>query len=335
MSLALGPGVAVANTPWPLGDLGVVLARDRPVTAPAGTTAPSTAPLIAVVDTGADLDHPALAGQLWSNPDDPVNGRDDDRNGFVDDRYGVNLVDPASPPHDDFGHGTAVTGILVARSGWRGQAGIAPGARVLVVKALDGQGRGSAANVARGIDYAVAAGAQVINLSVLMPEPDEAVERAIVRAGARGVLVVTAAGNDTQDLSVTPVFPAAYHLSTMVTVAAAGAAGALLPSSAYGRLVDVAAPGQDIPTLATEGRVGWLSGSSAAAPFVSGAAALLWARHPAESVARIRSALLRGSARSDSLADAVRFGMLNVDLARRQLDRVRARRLAKRADRRR
>jgi subtilisin family serine protease len=121
-----------------------------------------------VLDSGADLAHPDLAGRLWVNRGEiPGNGRDDDRDGFVDDVHGADVVDRDRDPADANGHGTHVAGIVAARAGnGIGVAGMAPRARLMIVRVLDGSAAGSPREVARGIRYALAHGARILNLSV-------------------------------------------------------------------------------------------------------------------------------------------------------------------------
>ncbi len=192
----------------------------------------------------------------------------------------------------------------------------------MVVKVLDDHTDGTTEHVARGIRYAVAEGARIINLSVTTPQNDPAVKDALREAGARGVLVVAAAGNHGNDLERVPLYPAAYHLPTMLTVGAVDRYGSLTDASAYGDLVDLAAPGLSLPTIAPRARVRSFTGTSAAVPVVSGGAALLWGRTPGASLAQIRRALLRSTRRTDELRDVVRTGALDIARSRRALDRM-------------
>ena len=142
---------------------------------------------VAVVDTGADLDHPDLAGQL-------VAGR--------------NVLHPGALPQDDNGHGTLVSGIVAARTNnGRGGVGIAPSAKVMPVKVLDSNGSGSDADIAVGIDWARTHGAKVINLSLGGTFDDPLLADAVQNAIAANIVVVAAAGNDGAE---TVGFPASY-----------------------------------------------------------------------------------------------------------------------------
>src|SRR5205085_311382 len=122
--------------------------------------------VVAILDTGVQLDHPDLAANLWTNPGEiAANGVDDDRNGFVDDVHGANIVDPAAAVTDDDGHGTHVAGIVAAAAdNGIGGSGVAPRARIMALK-LAAPGRPCTfAALARGIRYAVNEGARILNV---------------------------------------------------------------------------------------------------------------------------------------------------------------------------
>jgi subtilisin family serine protease len=255
--------------------------------------------VVAVLDSGVDLGHPALAGRAWTNPGEVAgNGVDDDRNGAVDDVHGWDAVDADGDPADAFGHGTHVAG-LVAADG----VGVASRARVMPVRVLDSRGRGRGRTVARGLDYAVRHGARIANLSLALSRPDRALAAAIGRARRAGVLVVTAAGNFGRTLRRRPAWPASDRTRTVVSVAALTQDGSLWPGSTYGRGVTLAAPGAELLSIARGG--GWelRSGTSMAAAVVSGTAALLAGANGRWRAPELRAALLR-SARPGPPVDA-------------------------------
>jgi subtilisin family serine protease len=282
---------------WALKHVG--LRATLPAWVRAGAGAPVT---VAVIDTGVAWNHRDLGpGSLWINPRErPGNRRDDDGNGYVDDVVGWNFVERNNLPWDFAGHGTLVAGIIAAgRDNGIGVAGVNPGARIMVLKAMNEAGLGRAADVAEAIVYAADNGARVINLSVGGRTLTRTEQLAIDYAAARGALVVAAAGNDGLDLADYGPGGAGRAL----TVAASDAADRILPSSNHGAAVDLAAPGTDVlgpramgtDLLAGSGVQGYrrganvvgpdagyihATGTSFAAPLVAGVASLLVAARP-------------------------------------------------------
>lgn len=213
--------------------------------------------VIAVLDTGVFAEHEDLAGAVlpgW----DFVNG------------------DPN--PADDHGHGTAVAGIAAARGdNGLGFVGAAWGASVLPVKVLDGAGHGNDATVAEGIRWAAEQGADIINLSLGGPGSSTTLRDAMAYAVGLGSVVVVAAGNDG---SAVAQYPAAYapEIEGVVAVGATDSWGSLTEFSSWGDWVTLAAPGFDIGFPGADGDYYMGDGTSFAAPYVSGAAALLVAQ---------------------------------------------------------
>jgi len=243
--------------------------------------------LIAMVDSGVNLQHPDLQNVLWTNPREiPGNGRDDDGNGKVDDVHGWHFHhqwngstwEPYENPivQDDLGHGTHVAGIAAAETGNHiGVAGLSWGGRVMAVKVLDQDGRGWAYDVAQGIVYAANNGARIINLSLGDPNVNPLYQDAVNFAYARGALLVAAAGNYD-----TPVYyPAAC--SHVMAVAATGYQDERLDFSNRGPEMDIAAPGYNVYSTWIEPYLYWtMRGTSQATPHIAGAAALLWTWRP-------------------------------------------------------
>ena len=242
--------------------------------------------VIAVLDTGVDYNHADLRGNIWINEIERTGlpGVDDDHNGYVDDVRGYNFVAASSDLLDDHGHGTACAG-LVAAVGNNGTdiAGVCWAARIMPVKILTSAGDGTAADAVPAIYYAVDNGADIISGSWGGAETSNALQDAIAYALDQGVIVVAAAGNTGSD---TPYYPAAYP--EVISVAATESNDHRWPSSNYGDWVDIAAPGREIISLQATlpgqtpreafnvGR----SGTSMAAPHVTGACALLLAANP-------------------------------------------------------
>jgi len=212
--------------------------------------------VIAVVDTGIDLNHNDLTDNLWSNPGELANGSDDDGNGKVDDLRGYDFVDGDGDPSDYNFHGTHVAGTAAAVAGNdRGVAGVAPEAELMAVRVLDGDGSGDTAAVADGILYAAQEGADVINLSLGGPagDGDALVSSAVTAAGTHGAVVVAAAGNEASNNEVHPTTPCTLPQTNLICVAAVTQAGGLASYSNYGTAsVDVGAPGSAILSSKTD-----------------------------------------------------------------------------------
>src|SRR3954453_9578456 len=156
---------------------------------------------VAIVDTGAKLDPPGLAPNIWTNFGEvPGNGIDDDHNGYVDDVHGIDLSSKASGQNlgDGYGHGTHVAGIVAAARNGSGVVGVAPQAKLMIVRIFDDQGAGTTGAVAEGIRYAAANGARVINCSLEGTTNDPRLAAAIQAAGQANALVVAGAGGRTR-----------------------------------------------------------------------------------------------------------------------------------------
>ena len=260
---------------------------------------------VAVLDSGTKLDHPDLAPNAWTNSGEvPGNGADDDQNGLADDVHGVDLTTMAARQDlsDGYGHGTHVAGIIAAAANGRGVVGVAPKAKIMTVKVLDANGSGLTGAVADGIRYAAANGARVINLSLQSSVPDARVDAAITAAAAANALVVVAAGNDGRDIDSQPVYPASVPAPNLIGVAATAPDDGrrIAPFSNFGRLtVQLAAPGDDILSTFNNGDYVAESGTSMAAPMVSGVAALMASANPRLSAAEMRALLLQNATSSN------------------------------------
>ena len=257
--------------------------------------------LVAVLDTGAQLNRRELRGHIWTNPGEiPHNGVDDDHDGIVDDVHGADFVNGDGRPADDNGHGTHIAGII---AGHGRVHGLAPGATVLPVKVLDADKAGNAHLLAQGIGYAVARGARVLNVSVNGDGASAELEAAILRAQEAGAVIVASAGNDARDLSVLPSYPVSYSELAVIGVGATDASGRRAAFSNFGAGVDVTAPGSDIISLGVHG-LAYRSGTSMAAAYVSATLALEAAAAPGLPMSALRDALV-SSARAGAV-DAAR-----------------------------
>ena len=258
----------------------------KKVNAPAAwdVTTGSSDVVVAVVDTGTDIDHSDLVDQLWINPGEiPGNEIDDDGNGKVDDINGWRFLHDANEnPYesndidDDHGHGTRVAGIIAAvGNNGLGVVGMAWDCRIMIAKVLDANGDGWESDVANALVYAADNGAQIINLSLGGSIPNQLMEDAVDYAHGRGALVIAAAGNN----SPIVLYPAAYERA--LAIAASDENDRRASYSAHGPEVDLTAPGSDIYSTCMENRYCYGSpGTSNAAPHVAGLAALIWSARP-------------------------------------------------------
>jgi subtilisin family serine protease len=277
---------------------------------------------VALIDTGIDLNHPDLRGNLWTNEGEVAGNRaDDDGDGRVDDLHGYNFWDHNADVQDENNHGSHLAGIIgaVGNNGI-GVAGINWRVRLMPLKFTDAHGNGSSAAAVEAIDYAIVHQADVINASWTLkieeglPDEDSLLRRAIEKAGEAGILFVTAAGNQFAtgkglNIDEAPIYPAKFSLDNLIAVAALDEEGNLASYSNYGpESVDLAAPGSGILSTVTKASYGVLNGSSVATAFVSGAAAFLLSLEPSLAPEQIQL-ILAGSAEEDaSLINLVSSG---------------------------
>ncbi len=255
--------------------------------------------VVAVIDSGIDASIPQLKSSLWVNEDEiPGNGVDDDGNGYVDDIHGWDFRDgdnsslSGSQLH---WHGTFSAGIIAARPGELPIVGVAPGVRLMDVRFLNSNNQFLSSDwrtFAEAVDYAVDNGAQIINLSVYANgRPPSYFEDALRRAAARGVLIVGISGN-TGSSGV--LYPARYD--TVYAVAATTRDDLAPTFSTYGPEVFACAPGEAIVSFVPGGGSSTRSGTSFAAPHVSGTLALILSAYPGisadQAIERLRRSLI-------------------------------------------
>jgi subtilisin family serine protease len=289
------------------------------VGAPVAWTARTSCAKVAVLDTGAQYDHPDLTGNIWHNPHEVAgNNVDDDHNGYIDDYYGIDLVKGRDSGADDEGHGTHVSGIIAGHgNNDTGISGLCWTGSVMPVKFMSSRGKGSSSDAAAGIDYAVRMGAKIVNGSFGSTSKSSALVDEVDYAQSKGVLLVFAAGNDSTNNDSAPEYPAALTNTNIIAVAAVTATGALASFSNYGpKSVDLGAPGDSIISTYLGSGYKVLSGTSMASPIVAAAAAMLRSRDPSLSAGQIRSAILSSTQPDAALTAKVAHpGVLDIGAA--------------------
>jgi thermitase len=287
--------------------------------APTAWTTRTNCAKVAVLDTGTQYSHPDLKSNVWHNPKETAgNGRDDDRNGYVDDYYGVDLVSGSGSGDDDDGHGTHVAGVIGGRgNNATGISGLCWTGSIVPVKFMNARGKGSSSASVEALDYAIASGAKVVNGSFGSSSASTALKDAVTYAQDKGVLLVFAAGNDGKNNDKTPVYPASLTNGNIITVGAVTATGSLASFSNYGaKGVDLGAPGDEILSTYLGSRYKTLSGTSMAAPIVAAAAAMIRAQDSSLSYGSVRSAILSHIRPNAALQGKVaRPGVLDVGAA--------------------
>jgi subtilisin len=223
---------------------------------------------VGILDTGVDLKHPDLAGNLAG---------------------GINILSPFRPPADDSGHGTHVTGTVAAVNNAMGVVGVAPSTKIYAIKCFDKDGNGSISDIVRGIEWAVNQRIRVLNLSFGSNQPSDALREAIRRAYQKGMILVASAGNDGTPRSVD--YPARYP--EVLAVGATNKSNRMASFSSRGVQVDLVAPGEDILSTGLNGNYEVMSGTSMASPHVSGLVARMLSLYPNLKPAQVHRVLKR------------------------------------------
>lgn len=276
--------------------------------------------VVGIVDSGVNFNHPDLSQNIVVNTNEtPDNGIDDDNNGLVDDYVGYDFAMGDSSPLDDNMHGTHVAGLTASAV-----SGVAPDAKILVVKAMSSLGGGDIGSIQAGIIYAVDRGAQIINLSLGTDAPQAAVKikAALDYAEKHGVLVLAAAGNGDArgvgyNLDDHPTYPASISSKALLAVAATDLSGTLTGYSNFSAaVVQVAAPGGDEKDglLMSTGfdpeadmYVG-AAGTSMATPVTAGVAALVKSQHPEFSNVDVKARIMETVTAKNALQGKVVTG---------------------------
>ena len=204
---------------------------------------------VAIIDTGCDLYH------------------DDLKNNIIE---GINIINPSKPPQDDNGHGTHVAGTIAASKNNIGMVGISPDSKIMPIKVLDKNGSGSTKDVSDCVIWAVDHDAYIITMSLGSSRPEPALENAIKYAYNRGVHVFCAAGNSGNSTDI--MYPAKYK--NTFSIGAINSQLQICYFSCCGDSLDFLAPGEDILSCFMNNSYSTMSGTSMAAPFAAGCAAL-------------------------------------------------------------
>ena len=311
---------------WGMADVGVEAAWKISVGAPI---------IVAVIDTGVDYTHEDLAGQMWHNEKEiDGDGIDNDGNGYIDDIVGWDTLSHDNKPYDlaatsltdilngaNPGHGTHCTGTIgAAVNNSKGVISIAPNTKIMALRFIGDEG-GSTAGAVEAIKYAVDNGAKILSNSWGSegedsedPNDSKILKEAIQYALDHDVLFVAAAGNSSRnnDTDKLKAFPASYEHDNIIAVAAINSSNQIASFSNFGaKSVDLGAPGVKIMSTVPGNRyqdsiseilgANW-DGTSMAAPYVAGAAALYWSSHPTLTYKEVKAALLSSVKPIPSLA---------------------------------
>lgn len=278
--------------------------------------------IVAVIDTGVNYAHPDLYANMWVNQAELVGdpNSDDDGNGYIDDIYGYDfggydLNDQDSDPNDPDGHGTHVSGTIGAVSNNNiGISGVCWNTKIMALKIFPpyyvSEWVAFVDNAVEAIEYAVDNDAKIINASwSISGNYSQALKDTIEDAGDNDVLFVAAAGNyhpswPYLDNDAVPIYPTSYDLDNIISVLATDPKDEITWWSHYGATsVDLGAPGENILSTIPGNSYDYYSGTSMAAPHVSGACALVWSMYPDLTAAHIKQAILDSADHLDSVED--------------------------------
>ncbi|MDO9183737.1 MAG: S8 family peptidase [Bacteriovorax sp.] len=296
-------------------------------------TSNTTPVIVAVVDTGVDVNHEDLKDIIWINKNEiPNNGIDDDGNGYIDDINGINTLVRDSNGKatvnikDTHSHGTHVSGTVAAKqNNGVGIAGIASNVKIMGIRTVPNDGDESDVDVAEAFIYAARNGARIINCSFgkSANEGRQLIPDTLKYIGEKyGVLVIAAAGNDSSNIDKNLTYPASFNNDNLLIIASTTDSGKMSYFSNYGKInVDVAAPGSDIYSTVPGNKYAYMSGTSMATPTTVGVAAEILAHNPNLTVSQLKDVLIKSVTKISSfqtkMVSGGRIDLLNgLELAR-------------------
>jgi thermitase len=248
--------------------------------------------IVAVIDTGADVNHPDIKNNLWKSKDG---------------KHGWNFVGNNHDLTDNHGHGTHIAGIVGAEGGnGIGISGVAPKVSLMILKYYDPKAayNNNLANTVKAIRFATENGAHIINYSGGGLEFSKEEYDAINEARKKGILFIAAAGNEKSNSDKARYYPANYDLDNIISVTAINTDSKVLDSSNYGvQTVHIAAPGKNIFSTVPGGKYAPMTGTSQATAFVSGVAALLLSSNKAYDYLQVKKQILSTADYMDELRD--------------------------------
>ncbi|MGH7801995.1 MAG: S8 family serine peptidase [Thermodesulfobacteriota bacterium] len=268
--------------------------------------------VVAIIDTGIDINHPDLASNIWTNPGEiPNNSLDDDGNGFVDDVHGWDFVDDDNNPFDGYGHGTHVAGTVcsIGNNGI-GIVGVLWQCKLMPLKFISDSGFGTASDAVRAIEYATKMGIKVSNNSWGDDSFSQSIYDAINNSKSVGHIFVAAAGNENINTDFAPRhYPSSFDLDNIISVAAIDINGNRASFSNWGvSSVDLGAPGVNVYSTLPNNSYGNGSGTSMATPHVAGVVALVYALRPNWSYTDVRKQIFDNIFPLGSLSDITATG---------------------------
>lgn len=247
--------------------------------------------VVAVVDNAVDIRHPDLKANIWVNPNEiPGNGKDDDKDGYIDDINGWDAADndnDPTPPQSSISHGTHTAGIIAAVSDNNiGISSLSFGISLMAVKTNKDSGGGSSSDIFKGITYAADAGADVISLSWSGTGSSQTDQNVMNYVYSKGAVMVAAAGNNNSE---TKTYPASYP--NVISVASSDESDKRSVFSTYGTWVDITAPGSNIYSTVPGTGYQSMSGTSMACPLVASLCGLMLSLNPNLTQAQVENCL--------------------------------------------